>query len=259
MNSRCLRAAAGSGTRSAATIDGRARVSAMVSAPGEACATRRGARRRRGLSLARATSSSSGKTGRASDGVGPAARHAPPAAQAGGGRGLPVPPTGGRGRGTARREAIRRARRSRLIRSSPGRQVELSSEGEGVGHHVGTRGGTIRMKRAGRLASSRRTAYLLRLRKFPGRPLASASAPASCGSLSSASRGRTSLRAYLGRARALCWHQGWRGVARPAHGPPRMRRACWTPRPAPRAASRGRRGTRGAPSRTRRARPSSTA
>ena len=35
------------------------------------------------------------------------------------------PPDGERGRGTARREAIRRARRSRLIRSSPGRQVSL--------------------------------------------------------------------------------------------------------------------------------------
>ena len=56
---------------------------------------------------------------------------------------------------------------------SPGRQVSLGrtverssflaryEEGEGVGHHVGTRGGTIRMKRAGRLASSRRTANLL--------------------------------------------------------------------------------------------------
>ena len=126
MNSRCLRAAAGSGTRSAATIDGRARVSAMVSAPGEACATRRGARRRRGHSLARAASSSSGKTGRASDGVGPAARHAPPAAQAGGGRGLPVPPTGGAG-------GVRRAARpyertaepfDSLVARAPGRTVE---------------------------------------------------------------------------------------------------------------------------------------
>ena len=62
------------------------------------------------------------------------------------------------------------ARRSRLIRSSPGRQVEPSSEGVGVGHHVGTRGGTIRMKRAGRLASSRRTANLPDLRAAGGDP-----------------------------------------------------------------------------------------
>ena len=104
------------------------------------------------VSLSRATSSSSGKTGRASDGVGPAARHAPPAAQAGGGRGLPVPPTGGRGRGTARREAIRRARRSRLIRSSPGRQVEPSSERrcwspcrDAVRHYKDEAGGAARV------------------------------------------------------------------------------------------------------------------
>ena len=145
-------------------------------------AQRAAARGDPGVSLARATSSSSGKTGRASDGVGPAARHAPPAAQAGGGRGLPVPPTGGAG-------GVRRAARpyertaepfDSLVARAPGRTVERERRcwspcRDAVRHYKDEAGGAARVFEVhGKFTP---------LEDFPGRPLAPASAPASCGSL----------------------------------------------------------------------------
>ena len=161
----------------------------MVSAPGEACATRRGARRRRGLSRARdlvvERKDRSGvgrrRTGCAARAAGRPGRRWPGSAR---------PPDGERGRGTARHEAIRRARRSRLIRSSPGRQVEPSSERrcwspcrDAVRHYKDEAGGAARVFEAhGKFTP---------LEEFPRSATSPpASAPASCGrsvSLSSAS------------------------------------------------------------------------